>query len=203
MPPERFNDAATSPQPPVPTLNKGAAEEPLQDGYESDTASIGSSLNDPPEIVVQGPEQSPLMHRNAPPEPSPPAGLEPASPNVAEVEPSVPPAVPETPASRTEAEEARPRTGSEAKAEAQIVTLEEQLEAMKRAKKYNECSELKKQIETMRNAQREISSLKLQLEVQESNEDFEACGETQMQIENLKLVFPQQVILPPSSITAN
>ena len=50
MPPERFNDAATSPQPPVPTLNKGAAEEPLQDGYESDTASIGSSLNDPPEI---------------------------------------------------------------------------------------------------------------------------------------------------------
>ena len=74
---------------------------------------------------------------------------------------------------------------SERALETQISALEEQLEKLRAARKYGECTGLKKQIDYMKNTQTEISSLKVKLEERDAANDFETCEAILNQIDDL------------------
>ena len=93
------------------------------------------------------------------------------------------------------AEEVRARSVSGATRKALISVLEAQLGEVKKAKKWNECHELKERIDQMKKVHGDISRLKEELEAAEVVEDFEACNEIEQRVNDLKVKFSRQVLL--------
>ena len=81
----------------------------------------------------------------------------------------------------------RTRSLSEERAEADIASLEAQLEARMVANKFGECAVLKERIDQMKKAQTDLSGLKVQLEKARATRDFKACAEIQRTIDELKV----------------
>ena len=71
--------------------------------------------------------------------------------------------------------------------EAQIASLEAELQLLMQAKKFKECEKLNERIGQLKNAHTDILRLKAELDGAKAARSFKACAEIQERIEGLKV----------------